>query len=224
MKRLLPLVILFLISTAVSAQGVDKGRFLIDLGAGVGGYQATQNFDDGSNTEAGTNLTNFYLRFDAGIKKGFALGLTFKSYGSITNNSTDSLGRTTSTEFSMGSVLLNSSFHLINRPKFGVFVGTGLGGSSLSILSEKTDSLSTVTTSTDATAVTIAIQAGLHKYFGKRIGFHVVASYVSMPFGIIRHERDGVGSEVIGSQKLEAATLNLRGIEVTAGLSFRLGK
>jgi len=223
MKHFALSLLFLIIAFPLAAQIVDKGTVLIGAEAGIGLYNSTQNFTATRKpTGETTGFPHFQIRADIGVKKGFALGLTVRSNGTISENSTDTVDQSTENfKISSGAILLNASYYLVNKDKSGLFAGVSVGGTSLTADGSQIDTLEQVETATvSATAITVLFQGGYHKLLSRKIGLNLKASYASMPFGFDSFQRNGVEQERLGNVQVKQAVLNLRGIEIEAGLTF----
>jgi len=127
---------IILVGGDANAQAFQKGNKNLDIGIGFGAYGTTQTVTTSFNgvpitsTESdGAASTIIPIRFEYGVGQKIGLGaeLLFNNYF-INDSDKVHINSVKSADFG-----LSFSFHLLNSDKNDLFISVGLGGSSLNI-------------------------------------------------------------------------------------------
>jgi hypothetical protein len=221
MKKLLFLLpVLFLLPFQnIKGQAFQKGNFNIDLGIGFGAYKTTTKFQFdffGSpitiTEEDGAASAMIPLSLEYGISNKFGLGLEFGACNYAIDDSTEDVNGTmieNNTEsVKSRDVLLFCNFHLLDAEKNDLFIGLGIGSSSV------------VWTFKDNSTYEYSGRGGLFKlyikdrlFFGEHVGMLFNLGYTSYVYNDMKTSDNNA--------ILEGLKWNVRGLNMGVGLALK---
>lgn len=208
MRKRLVMAILFAISSPfLFAQGFDKGKIAIDLGAGLGIYGLNSNDKANPDNSSGAGAWLIPVRAEYCLTKRFGIGLYADPQFYISNPDSGDAA----TGLSIG---LLTAFHLYNGKSSTLLARLGVGGAGLRYERTKNG----VTESVRGGGTNILLGLCYKKYFGDVAGFFVSMDYSATSLSRFEDEK---GTLLKVNNPLENFTLNMRGVNTTLGLALK---
>jgi len=216
MKYFGAFILTVLISLNSIGQSADKGKLFLDLDGGLAGYSVNSN---ASHTGSGAGLATI-LNFGVGynIQKNMNFGIEFNSHQFLV----DSVREDNSINSAVtGMFSFRFQYHLINKEKFNLYVGSKIGWAAFEIVAEDTSG----TVGALALGGTVAgLNVGIRKYFGN-FGLRMELGFQQIPMSGTSFYVDNVERTYYNNWlKVEDYKARFIGAYLTAGISLKLGK
>ena len=135
----------------------------------------------------------------------------------------DSVGQDrVSTSANTGLLTFRGQYHLINKEKFNMYVGTKIGWSGLNLYLEDT---SGTTGSIQLEGTAIGLNFGFRKYFGKTFGIRFETGFMHLPMRADAFYVNSVSQEYVTDWlTVEDFKAQFTGGYVNFGITFKIGK
>ena len=222
MKTILSSIALLLLVFSSNAQSNSFGTINISGGVGAGLYatnseiNATYNVGGGSfvvsDQDTGAAATTFvYFSGDYGVSKLFSAGLYLQS-GSYLESDTNTRDRE-NRFFKLG---IMPKFYIINKDKFNLYTGLGLGFVRLRTSEEDGNTRAEA----KYAGSNLQVRLGLNAYFTESIGIFFHLGYDGNYFDL--KDYTFTSGNTTNSFENLSGDLNAKGLEVAIGLNFKL--
>jgi hypothetical protein len=223
----LTFIIILTFNNEVSAQAFQKGNINIDLGVGFGVYgtsntwTTTLNGVSETTTESdGAVSTVIPINFEYGVMDKLGIGADFRYSNYVVNNN-DSNDRTESVRAMDFGLKFN--FHLLNADKNDLFIGLGIGYSSIN-WKYQTDGVGFEAGSASGSGIYYSFGITDRIFFSDNIGMLVNLSYVGYKYSKINIDLTSEGEQFLVDNNLNYSQKfdwSLNGVNIGIGLALK---
>jgi len=216
MKYFGAFILTVLISLNSIGQSADKGKLFLDLDGGLAGYSVNSN---ASHTGSGAGVATI-LNFGVGynIHNNMNFGIEFNTHQFLVDSVRDDNSVTSA---ATGMFSFRFQYHLINKEKFNLYVGSKIGWAAFGIVAE--DTAGTVG-ALELGGTVAGLNLGIRKYFGN-FGLRMELGFQQIPMAATSFIVDDVERTYYNNWlKVEDYKARFIGGYLTAGISLKLGK
>lgn len=216
MKRIFT-VLFLLFATLLNAQ--EKLPLVqIDLGLG-GTYFKVPNTLRVLNTPAEAFATVFKADANVYVSRPFSIGVSLVNHKFATN---DADSNTNFINAKSGSIVFIANYHVIDKPKFNLSIGSGFGGNRFNY--ERQEQIDSVTTATGVVKMkgnVFLINLQARYYFMKNLGVFFRPQFHVQGDKIESFTVNGQEQSRILDVPIDIVTFSFRGLSAQLGLSIR---
>ena len=217
-KTILVLISAFMLSTFNYAQSNEFGTLNLSAGAGFGAYATSSEitatyfgtFTVTDKDTSGAVTTYFYLTGDFGIVKFLSVGAYFQT-GKYLQEPEDGITKDNSF-YKLG---IMPKLYLINKDKFNLYAGLGLGIQGLATSEDN----GTTKSQAKYTGTNLHARLGMNIYFTNSIGMFMHAGYDGNNMDLKELSFKSGGTTNTASNL--TGNLTAKGLEMALGLNFK---
>lgn len=210
MKRLIFLIFLLVAFQSKAQLNTNEKGLTLDMGYGATLHRIFNNVSTGNGSNAFANLIHLNVKYKDGI---LGYGLKFERLNFVTENDSSDVFKN-----AIGNLLqYTTTFNIIEKKKFCLYINTGIGVSSLRY--ERLDTAGFFG-KVRMEGFSASLALGMNYHFKGKFGVFIQAGYIYNAEHLTDFRVNGNFFEEFENRPLKSVIYTMRGFDIKTGIRF----